>query len=419
MTSTTSRRYYRLLLALFTVLVLLVMGHVSLVSIIPQPKEGVEDDERPPVMHNKLFEEDIIHHDPSSCIIHNSSSKVFQFQRWSPHNNTEFTWKVMSTRQNYPGAINHPQQPQGFPARCDWVINDWIDGSTATLYGDLHQLPRTVFVRTPVLQRFHNRILPCFPSTHRLVLLTGGSDKTVPRQTDQRSPGSYQAIPRTDWLSWLNDPRIVALFVENLDEYFPQNSKVHPLSLGLNAAQLPTDPDTFFDSAVAQLPARNISQREIRMLFSNRVRGGTGQWKDRARAAKMCQALPHCEIAHFSINTFFQKIQTYPFLLCVHGGGLEPNPNLYTALLAGVIPIIAPFPGQSMYEGLPIVITDGRWDHESEFFSWDYLTHKRSELAPYFEDPWKRSAVLEKLTSKYWWNKVEDALANINNGTNR
>ena len=155
-----------------------------------------------------------------------------------------------------------------------------------------------------------------------------------------------------------------------------------------------------------------ISTRPVKMVFTNRVRGkGLGQWQDRALAAEMCRQLETCEVKSFHKSVFAREIRQYAFLLCVHGGGIDPNPNLFQALIAGVIPIIAPFPAQSMYDDLPVLITDGNWTNiNSTYFSRKFLAAKMEEFAPYFEDENKRAHVLERLTMQYWWGKVEASL---------
>ena len=57
---------------------------------------------------------------------------------------------------------------------------------------------------------------------------------------------------------------------------------------------------------------------------------------------------------------YLDDISKYPFVLCVRGGGRgqDPNPFAWSALLAGSIPIIQRFPGDSIYDGLPVVRLD-------------------------------------------------------------
>jgi hypothetical protein len=94
-------------------------------------------------------------------------------------------------------------------------------------------------------------------------------------------------------------------------------------------------------------------------------------------------------------------------MLCVHGGGIDPNPKAWDALLLGTIPIIQHFPGIEIYRGLPVVIVDS-WAPQT--LSQDRLEMWWEKLAPYYTDPLKRSRVLEMLGSDFWWSRVTAAL---------
>jgi len=319
----------------------------------------------------------------------------YNFIDWDPSRNN-ITWRAMTNVQTLRELL-----PSGFPSRCDWVIG--ARPARYNAWGRVDVFPRTVFVQTGNLQNFHEKLLICFPYSHRFVLITGDQDKTVPRQLDRRFGPSMK--PGT-WDSWLADNRIAHLFIEHLDTVAPSD-RVTPIPLGLNPGDCPDrNPDNLIDWAVSK---NNISGLPVRMLFANRVReGGTGQWQDRGDALAMCRNLDYCDYAHPKVGVdYWRMLQKYPFLLCVHGGGIDPNPNLFTALLAGVIPIIQPFASQTMYEGWPVIITDGVWNETSPYFTKSFLKEKLEELAPFFEDPSKRANVLERLTAQYWWDKVE------------
>lgn len=302
-------------------------------------------------------------------------------------------------------------EPIGFSTHHDWILGcrPWKRNLKVVgpdiAWGYTNRLPDTIFIQVLQQQRFHDHLLPCIPASHRFVLVTGDDDRTSPRQIDKR----YEPVMKPGtWDSWLKDERILHLFVEHLDTPSPPN-RVTPIPLGLN----PREFKSFQDGpAVRELVgAVEISKRKpISMLFTNRVRSGD-QWVERDQARDLCSKLAHCTEARIDQKDFLREIKNYTFLICVHGGGVDPNPNLFQALIAGVIPIMAPFPGDSMYDGLPIVKTDGDWNNsDSKFFSTDYLTSKLDELAPYFEDPEKRAQVVERLTMKYWWNKVETVI---------
>ena len=71
----------------------------------------------------------------------------------------------------------------------------------------------------------------------------------------------------------------------------------------------------------------------------------------------------------------------------------------------GSIPIIQRFPGDSIYDGLPVVRLD---DLPSDQLTPANLRRWRAKFAPAFEGD-RRRAVLETLTADHWWGKITRA----------
>ena len=342
-------------------------------------------------------------------------SSGYDFRPWDPHhvNATAKRWHFMSTVQ-----VDW-EQPMGFATHCDWIIGirplphimEHLPPHVA--WGQQDRLPQTIFLQVEQQQNFTDFLLPCIPASHRFVLITGDHDKTTPRQTDLR----FDVVLRPNtWDAWLADPRILHLFVEHLDTHTAPAHRVTPLPLGLNPSEYPNNNANLARKELAG-PVVPITNRPVKMLFANRVRDGA-QWQDRVHASTACHALPHCDVARVRKPQYFRTIKRYPFLLCVHGGGLDPNPNIWQALIAGVIPIMAPFPGMSMYKDWPIVVlSDGNWSHQvTTNLTLPYLTRRLHELAPHFENADQRARVVERLTMEYWWNKVQRVLKNASYG---
>ena len=91
-----------------------------------------------------------------------------------------------------------------------------------------------------------------------------------------------------------------------------------------------------------------ISQRPLKYIVSDRVRSGSPQWNDRFNAVLKCDrnnanndttcirpvgANVGEGISHKDFLSFLVK---YPFITCVHGGGIDPSPKAWEALLLGV-----------------------------------------------------------------------------------
>ena len=287
-------------------------------------------------------------------------------------------------------------------------------------WGDTTRVPRTIFVQAGKrAAHFGAHVLPCLPSWLRFVLIIGDHDVTTPLMMDARFPG--EALPRVTWEDWLQDDRIVHLFVENLDEWPAEGagrSKVSPMPIGLNPLEFPHHDADWPLTDAATPPAIELRSRPLVALnvgrsYPQMTRGHPGwreQFGERARVSRLCRGswAPHCvERASIGGRAFFRAIQAYPFLLCVHGGGVDPNPKAFTALLAGVVPIIRSFGGDAIYRSLPVVIVQN-WTEDTLTAS--ALERWRDAVAPHFESLSKRSEDLRQLTAHHWWMKVEREL---------
>jgi len=342
----------------------------------------------------------------SSCV-HKSS---FHFVPWKSMEGDNTVWNVMATAGMRP-------LPSGFSGRCDWVfgMRKGLDVVPESAFGSTDTLPKTIFVLPPMLQRFHEGILPCIPTSHRFVLIIGEYDQTTPAQINRNFKSPF--IEPSVWQSWLDDKRILHMFVGNLDTVSPVD-RVTPFPLGLSSWEYAFEPDVRFDAAPPErtFPTTNDNNDDsIKIFFDNRIRKGKRR-VDYKNATDACTSLPYCSLPIGNIR-FPAMIQNNTFIFCLPPGtgGIDPNPRVFEVLLSGGIPIIASFPGDSMYrdDDMPIVVIEGAWNASSPSLSREFLKMKLEEFRPYFADRGMRASVLEKLTSKYWWNKVEYQLSQV------
>jgi len=216
------------------------------------------------------------------------------------------------------------------------------------------------------------------------------------------------------------DPRIVHIFSQNVDESY--DNHITPIPIGISPLDFPRFDNTYPKYYRKDYNAdflwnnweRNISfavkqynhkvlriDKELRhdndspTSITNRQKVSSycdNEWKEYCISA--------AEEFHqkgMKGLGFHQRLSDFTFVLCVQGEGIDPN----------AIPIISHFPGDSMYEGLPIAYIDGGdWNIHS--ISKDKLDTWLRELRIFYEDPVKREIVLEKLTSDYWWKKIEE-----------
>mmetsp|Transcript_24899 Transcript_24899/g.34237 ORF Transcript_24899/g.34237 Transcript_24899/m.34237 type:complete len:223 (-) Transcript_24899:43-711(-) len=159
---------------------------------------------------------------------------------------------------------------------------------------------------------------------------------------------------------------------------------------------------------------RPILKRPLKVMVSDRVRSGTGQWATRASVIAMCEAVPSwCYRPHqdsfdpnwgLSHKEFVEELHSVPFIVCAHGGGMDPSPKAWESVMAGTIPIIERSPLDDGYERLPVMFVDN-WakdlfenpDAVALLESW------REKLAPFYEEGSAlRKRTLRRLKTEYW-----------------
>ena len=265
--------------------------------------------------------------------------------------------------------------------------------------GDLSKQPNLVYVKADFeyLESFYRRYLPLIRADQRFVLVTGDTDCTLPFQSDQRwaahRPSQIELLRRIH-----DDPRVRCWFAQNLDFAWPKH---RPLPLGYwehGGTRL-------YRSVLARSEPIKLRDKPLKVLCAHRVREGR-QWNKRRRVTERALAEWRSCVDYFeNIDpaSFFDCISAYPFVMCVGGGGLDPSPKAWTALLAGSIPIIERNPTTEAYRDLPVIFVD----------SWDALLLNQQVLLGWlkqhearFSDRELRREVLRQLSMGYWLNKV-------------
>ena len=159
--------------------------------------------------------------------------------------------------------------------------------------------------------------------------------------------------------------------------------------------------------------------------LSDRVREGTGTWATRAKVASMCRSIPNYCTRPASAGSegvshaeYLKLLRSLPFIACPHGGGVDPSPKAWEAILVGTIPIIERSIVVDAYEHLPVVIVDS-WEHLFHLndSAMEYsLTQWITSLKPYYiEGSELRNQTLEVLyhcfcMSDYLWQLLYDLI---------
>lgn len=249
-----------------------------------------------------------------------------------------------------------------------------------------------------------NKLFPAAP----FVLLLFGSDQTIPRQLDRRAPPIPSKALHVIRAAF-NHPKLVNAYVSNLDEIF--HPKVHPIPVGLNNKSnvMPVRFTQYrpFDRS-SDIVQR--FQQAKKMTFINRLYSGVGQWEDRKQIYELCRtSLSHLADVYQSLphKQFLKAIGSRAFTLCLHGGGIDPCPKAWEAILCGTIPIVQRHPSLfEAYAGLPLLVVDA---FTVQQLSPSVLQAALDRLAIHFVDVNLRRLTLEKLSMRHWVMKLKSS----------
>lgn len=298
-------------------------------------------------------------------------------------------WEVWATKQYWyetriPNA-SCPMVPEGIAATCDWAL------MVPCLFGDVTKPPRTIFVHNLMLSHFVESTFKFMNKSWSFVLVTGGTDQTIPANTgdvrygrtglrgfnDPNSGGAY-------FQQLVNSPQLIHWFAENRDI---SHEKMSSLPTGNSQ----THPDDRSDYPYQVMP---LEQRPLSIMNADRIRSGP-QWNKRWQVHAWCTNNSLClqpfegkydKSEGMTKRDFYDHMVSVPFIACVQGGGLDPSPKAWEALLLGTIPIIERNQIVDGYERLPVAIVD-KWedvfqnpDIENKMKNWI------KELGPFYEE---------------------------------
>jgi len=228
------------------------------------------------------------------------------------------------------------------------------------------------------------------------VVVSGGHDSTFPYQWDSRyaQPSSAEAEAL---IESVRESGITRWYAENLTSYDPIFS---PIAGGIL-------PSPWRESVrLVRTKPRRLATKKL-VFCAHRDKGGQranpqfdvrrdvtalaeGPWKDFA----------HVPDDYLSISEFRQELRSHPYTLCVEGGGIDPSPKAFEALIHGSIPIIRESPLADAYRHFPVlVVNDWAPDVLTEQFLLAHLQQVRSEWPDWFD-------VIDRLKLDYWLNLI-------------
>jgi hypothetical protein len=175
--------------------------------------------------------------------------------------------------------------------------------------------PSTIFLSLRsryALIDFANNKLPYIYNP--FVLVTGSSDRTIPRQVDMR----YRSASKQEKIAFdkiANSRQLIHWYAENLDLDVYQ--KVSPIPLGLLGEAE--------EKKELVLPVNAAQQRQQVSIFcANRVRTGA-QWENRRKAAKCVKGIPNVPVTvveeEIPFSCYLELLAQHSFVVCAEGGG--------------------------------------------------------------------------------------------------
>ena len=287
----------------------------------------------------------------------------------------------------------------GIAACCDWIVLSDKHAPLTCLVERIPGPPRSVFVslRQPfaALDYFFHQVLPKIHS--HFVLITGSEDVTVPTQIDRRwRPFDEREREMLERIRV--DRRVLAWFAENLDRAAP---KMHPLPTGM------VPPPESAEAGLLEMPEPAHGSRQLQVLCCHRLREGD-QWEARRQVTDICKTDQSglCQVIEeeLTLDAFTTAVRQHAFVLCVEGGGLDPSPKAWTAIMNGSIPVMRRTSTSCAYEHLPVAFVDS-WSEP--FLDRQWLESERMRLAPMFDDPEQWEGVKQQLHLSFWWRRVQ------------
>ncbi len=306
----------------------------------------------------------------------------------------------LSIRLFPPGQGASGYRITGLAKRCDWVVlSDSNQPDFSLIRLRQCDTPRHVFLslRSPfvALTRFQQEVLPLISGAFTLV--TGSEDCTIPHQVDRRWR-PFTAEERQGIQSLLEDSRLISWWAENLDSL--HHPKLRPLPTGML-------PDVGEIHRYTKVPmVLGLSRRPLRMLCAHRIREGP-QWDVRRHVSDICRKhfQPWCTLLEHEVaeRELLQRMRHHSFVICAEGGGFDPSPKAWQAILQGAIPVIRSSALDEAYRQLPVAFVS-EWSPTS--LAPSQLKEWLASLSPYYELAEKRQVVLSRLGMDYWWNQI-------------
>jgi hypothetical protein len=321
----------------------------------------------------------------------------------------KYPLKLHSTRE-FEYMNNNPESIFNLAVMCDWYITK--KGIFKIVDTDQ---PKVIYLDTHTyknLVNFTKNTLPYLK--HKFILVMAGHDYMTPLGKFEANTKFYD-IP--EWqdikMDLIDHPNIIRIFVENLDMFHP---KLEPIPLGMCFAKF----DLYYHDILNGFVDIDYDKKDIEVLCQHNIHwtenANPTSWcygyaNDRIKFNEIAQKEPLNKLVHIvqhdvketawgrKVEDFKTNVLRSSFLVCIHGGGLDPCPKVWEAILLGSIPIICKSTVSDAFKCLPVVIVD---EMDEKTITLENLDKWYDQYIPYYKDKEKRKEVLYKLSGKYW-----------------
>lgn len=230
-------------------------------------------------------------------------------------------------------------------------------------------------------------LLPVLSEIQERTVVIGGFDATFPQQVDKRfAPRSTEEIQ--DLSEAL--ARFDQVYVENL---VGSGQNLSPIPGGIIS-------HPWRGSVVFSKTRPNQDGSRNLVYCAHKTRRSSEQWDTRRRVTELARgpwsSFTTVQSGRRTLREFRRELQQHPFTLCVEGGGIDPSPKAFEALLQGSIPIIRDSDLADAYKHFPILVIP-EW--EAKHLTPEILRQARGDILEGWPD-W--TDVLERLSLNYW-----------------
>lgn len=332
------------------------------------------------------------------CITALLNAKDFRKDRWEI---TEFIWNSGIISLCDKGPL--PSPIKFFEGECSQVFN-------RDLYKNIRR-GDIVWLHCRFVSRFYEQVLPQIQNPFVLVVSDG--DESFPSQSGLTA----EALER-----FLLDERVIHIFAQNCD-FKGNHPKITPIPIGIDfhtiaykcpeggwgEAGSPLDQEAQLKQILQTLTPTYLRKRRafVDFQFSDSMRGGEHKrylqfGEDRTTIFNRLRATGLIDYSDWMRRSHVWKTKgQYAFSISPHGNGLDCH-RTWEDLVLGCIVIVKTSPLDSLYKGLPVIVVQ----------DWSEVTEENmKKWIEQYKDAFTNPSYREKLTHKYWMDKIRVAAA--------